>query len=223
MGRLAVVPAAGDFQAQWRERLASGSKLAAKALSNALKEDDSRVALIAPLTRDPLATVRVAAFRALEEVAAARPLAVAPHASDVVAGLAATEPDAQASALAALAHIAAHARPEAALALPLIAELLRSRRPALREEAVKCLGRLGQQLPDHAPVVAQRLGSALVGARSPRASMEAREILAALEGMLPHLAPMERASLASAVAPLRAHPNIQVRERAGRLAKQLAA
>lgn len=214
---------AGDFQAQWRERLASGSKLAAKALSNALKEDDSRVALIAPLTRDPLATVRVAAFRALDEVSAARPRAVAAHASDVIAGLAAAEPDAQTAALSALARIAPHARAEAALALPLIAELLQSKRPALREEAVKCLGLLGQQIPEQAPVVAQRLGSALAIARNPRASMEAREILAALEGMLPYLPPPERASLANAVAPLRAHPNIQVRERAGRLAKQLAA
>ena len=213
---------AGEFQVQWRERLASGSKLAAKALANALKDDDSRVGLIAPLTRDALPTVRVAAYRALEDVAAARPLAVAPHASDVVAGLAASEPDAQAAALGALGHIAPHARPEAALALPLIAELLHSKRPALREEAVKCLGRLGQQLPDHAPVVAQRLGSALGGARTPRASMEAREILAALETILPNLAPMDRASLANAVTPLRAHPNIQVRERAGRLAKQLS-
>lgn len=217
------MPVAGDFQAQWRERLASGSKLAAKALGNALRDDDSRVGMIAALTHDSLPTVRVAAYRALDELAASRPLAVAAHAGDVVAGLAAPEPDAQTAALSALAHIAPHARAEAALALPLIAELLASKRPTLREEAVKCLGRLGQQLPDHAPVVAQRLGSALGGARNPRASMEAREILAALEGMLPYLQPLERASLASAVAPLRGHPNIQVRERAGRLSKQLGA
>ena len=217
------MPAPDDFQAQWRERLASGSKLAAKALGNALKDDPSRLALIAPLTRDALATVRVATFRALEEVAVAKPRAVAPFAGDIVAGLAAPEPDAQLAALGALAHVAPHAQPEAALALPLIAELLGSRRPALREEAVRCLGRLGTQLPDRAPVVASRLGAALTAARNPRASMEAREILAALEGMLPHLAPAERATLAEAVVPLRGHPNIQVRERAGRLAKQLAA
>lgn len=217
------MPATDDFQAQWRERLASGSKLAAKALSNALKDDPSRLALIVPLTRDTLATVRVAAFRALEEVASSKPRALSPFAGDIVAGLAASEPDAQLAALGALAHVAPHAQAEAALALPLIADLLASRRPALREEAVRCLGRLGAQLPDRAALVADRLGAALTAARNPRASMEAREILAALESMLPLLAPTERAALAEAVVPLRGHPNIQVRERAGRLAKQLAA
>lgn len=210
-----------DFQAQWRERLASGSKLAARALSTALKEDSARVALIVPLTRDALPTVRVAAFRALEEIAGWKPHVVAPHAQDVVAGLAAQEPDAQAAALATLTHIASSAQAEAALALPLIADLLKARRPALREEAARCLGLLGMQLPDRAPAVSQRLAVALHDARHPRASMEAREILAALEGVLPNLGPHERASVAAAVAPMRGHPNIQVRERAGRLAKKL--
>jgi len=211
-----------DFQGQWRDRLASGSKLAARALSTALKEDVTRVPLIVPLTRDALPTVRVAAFRALEEIAGWKPHAVAPFAADIVAGLAAAEPDAQTAALASLTHVAPLAQAEAALALPLIADLLKSRRPALREEAVRCLGRLGMQLPERAPVVAQRLGSALKDARHPRASMEAREILAALEGVLPNLGPQERAGLVDAVAPLRGHPNIQVRERAGRLAKKLS-
>lgn len=212
----------GDFQVQWRERLASGSKLAARALGTALKDDASRVALIAPLARDPLATVRVATLRALEEVAAAKPLAVAPHAALLVECLAAPEPDAQAAALGALSHVAAHAREETALALPLIAELLKARRPALREEAARCLGRLGMQVPEAARDVAARLGLALGDARHARASTEAREILAALEGMLVNLGPAERAGVAAAVAPLRGHPNIQVRERAGRLAKRLA-
>jgi len=211
-----------DFQAQWRDRLASGSKLAAKALATALKDDPSRLPSIVPLARDPIATVRVATYRALEDVAAAAPRAAAPYAADIVAGLAAAEADAQAAALGALSHVAPYAHAEAALALPLIADLLQARRPALREEAVRCLGRIGAQLPERAPVVAQRLGIALTQARHPRASMEAREILAALEGVLPNLAPQERASLAAAVAPMRAHPNIQVRERAGRLAKRLA-
>lgn len=214
---------ADDFQGQWRERLASGSKLAARALSQALKDDDARVPLIVPLTHDSLPTVRVASLRALEDVAAARPLVVAPYAGDVVAGLAAPEADAQAAALGALSHIAAFAPAEAALALPLIADFLKARRPGLREEAVRCLGRLGAQNPNHAALVAQRLGEALTAARNPRASMEAREILAALEGVLPHLPASERMRLAQAVAPMRAHPNIQVRERAGRLTKQLVA
>lgn len=213
---------AEDFQAQWRDRLASGSKLAARALCTALKDDTSRIAHIAPLTRDALPTVRVAAYRALEEIAAVKPQAVAAYAQDVVAGLAAAEPDAQTAALGALTHIAPYARPEAALALPLIADLLKARRPAMREEAARCLGQLGRQIPEAAPSAARRLGDALTAARNPRASIEAREILAAIEGMLPHLPPPERVALANAVAPLRAHTNIQVRERAGRLAKQLA-
>lgn len=212
-----------DFQAQWRERLASGSKLAARALSVALRDDESRIALIAPLTRDARPTVRIAAFRALEDTAAAEPRAVAAFAGDIVAGLASAELDAQLAALGCLSHVAPYAEAEAALALPLIADLLKARRAALREEAVRCLGRLGAQLPDRAPDVAQRLGHALTQARNPRASMEAREILAALEGVLPNLGPPERATLVAAVAPMRAHPNIQVRERAGRLAKRLSA
>ena len=212
-----------DFRDQWRERLASGSKLAARALSTAIKEDPRRVGAIAPLTRDVLPTVRVAAYRALEEVAAWKPLAVAPYAQDVVAGLAAPEPDAQAAALAALTHIAPHAQPEAALALPLVADLLKARRPALREEAARSLGKLGMQMPDRAAAVADRLSHALTQASHPRASMEAREILAALEAVVPNLRPEERAGVMAAATPLRGHPNLQVRERAGRLAKRLAA
>lgn len=211
-----------DFQAQWRERLASGSKLAARALSQALKEDTTRLALIAPLAKDARPTVRVAALRALEEIAQWRPALVAPYAGDVVAALGAPEPDAQAAALAALTQIAPQAQAEAALALPLIADMLRSKRPGLREEAVRCLGRLGHEMPERAPDVALRLAHALEKARNPRASMEAREILAALEGMLPHLAAPEREAIADAIMPMRGHPNIQVRERAGRLARALA-
>ena len=104
-----------------------------------------------------------------------------------------------------------------------IVDLLeRAKRPALREEAVRCLGRIGAEMPESAPTAAQRLAAALGHARNPRAAQEAREILAALEGLLPHLPHDARASLTPAVAPLRAHPNIQVRERAGRLAKALA-
>jgi hypothetical protein len=213
----------GEFLAQWRERLASGSKLAAKALSQALKDDPTRVAGIVPLTRDVLPTVRVASLRALEEVAAAKPQAVAPFASEIVAGLAAVEPDAQAAALGALTHLAPYAPAEAALALPLISELLTARRPHLREEAARCLGRLGAQVPERAPDVALRLGAALKGASNARGGPEAREILAALEGLLPNLPPPTRAQLAAVVQPMRAHPNIQVRERAGRIAKALSA
>lgn len=212
-----------DFQGQWRERLASGSKLAARALSQALKEDSARLALVAPLTRDPLATVRVATLRAFEEVAQWRPQIVAPYAREIVESLAAPEPDAQAAALAALTQIAPHAQAEAALALPLIADLLRAKRPALREEAARCLGRLGHGMPEVAADVALRLASALEHARNPRASMEAREILAALEATLPHLGDEARAKVADAVTPMRGHPNIQVRERAGRLSRALAA
>lgn len=211
-----------DFQGLWRERLASGSKLAAKALAQAIKEDGSRVALIAPLTRDVLPTVRVAAYRALEETAAHDPRVVAPFAKEVVEGLAAPEPDAQAAALGTLAAIAPWARVEAALALPLIADLLKARRPGLREDAARCLGRIGHSWPESAPQVAKRLAHALMGAKTPRAAHEAREILAGLEGMLPHLAPDDRAALAPVVSTMRGHPNIQVRERAGRLAKALA-
>lgn len=212
----------GEFQAQWRERLASGSKLAAKALSQALKDDATRVPLIVPLTRDVLPTVRVAAFRALADVAAAKPAHVAPYASEMIAGLAAAEPDAQEAALSALTHLAPYAHAEAALALPLIADLLRARRPALREEAARCLGRMGSALPQSAPAVALRLAAGLDGARNARGGPEAREILAALEGMLTNLTPQARAQVALSVAPMRAHPNIQVRERAGRIAKALS-
>ncbi|GEM_PF-5830442 len=218
------MPAApDDFQALWRERLASGSKLSAKALAQALKEDTSRLAKVAPLLHDTLSTVRVSAIRAFEEIAALKPHAVAPYAQQVVEALAAPEPDAQASALGALGHIAHHARAEAALALPLISDLLeRAKRPALREEAARCLGKIGAEMPESASAAAQRLAKALAHAKSPRASQEVREILAALEGLLPHLSLDARASLGPAVAPMRAHPNIQVRERAGRLARALS-
>ncbi|HVM46169.1 MAG TPA: hypothetical protein VM582_09560, partial [Candidatus Thermoplasmatota archaeon] len=168
------MPPVPAFQAQWRERLASGSKLAARALAQALRDDDTRVPLIVPLARDPLPTVRVATLRALEELAARKPAAVAPFAAELLAGLAAPEPDAQAAALATLGHVAPYAQPEAALALPLIADLLKARRPALREEAVRCLGRLGAQLPERAPLVARQLGDALGDARHARAGAEAR-------------------------------------------------
>lgn len=212
-----------DFQGLWRDRLSSGSKLAAKALAQALRDDPTRLALIAPLTRDVLPTVRVAAYRALEETARNDPRAVAPFAREVIEGLAATEPDAQTSALATLAAITPWARVEAALALPLIAEMMRSRRPALREEAAKCLGRIGHSWPESAPQVAKRLADALTGAKTPRAAQEAREILSGLEGMIPHLGADDRAALAPVVSTMRGHPNIQVRERAGRLAKALSA
>jgi hypothetical protein len=213
-----------DFQALWRERLASGSKLSAKALAQALKEDPGRVAKVAPLLHDPLSTVRISALRAFDEVASLKPALVAPYAQQVVEALAAPEADAQASALGALGHIAHHARAEAALALPLISELLqRAKRPALREEAARCLGRIGAEMPESADSAAERLADALGHAKSPRASQEVREILAALEGLLPHLTAQARASLGNAVSPMRAHPNIQVRERAGRLSRALSA
>lgn len=212
-----------DFQRQWRERLASGSKMVSKALATSLREDAARVGAVAPLLRDPLSTVRVSAIRAFEETAAHHPAAVAAHARGVVEALAAPEPDAQLAALGALARIAHLVPEEVALSLPLVADLLQAKRPALREEAARCLGRLGREAPMTAPLVAHRLAGALPALRNPRASQEAREVLAALETLLPHLAPPERAEVAGAVAPLRAHPNLQVRERAGRLARALAA
>ena len=211
-----------DFARSWRERLASGSKMASKTLAAALKDDPSRLALVAPLCRDPVATVRVGAIRALDELSATHPAPVAQHAREVVEALAAPEPDAQHAALSALARVAPHARAEVALALPLVADLLQSRRPALREEAARCLGRLGAEVPAYAPDVAHRLAAALATARNPRMAQEAREILAALEGLAPNLPAPERAGIAQAVSPLRGHPNLQVRERAGKLARMLA-
>lgn len=210
-----------EFARQWRDRLASGSKMAAKALATALKDDPSRLPAVAPLTRDPLSTVRVSALRAIEEVSQAHPTLVAVHAREVVEGLAAPEPDAQSAALAALGRIAPLAQAEVALALPLVAELLHAKRPALREEAARCLGRLGCEVPGSAPTAAQRLAQALAALKNARAAQEAREILAALEELAPHLAAPERNGVALAVAPMRGHPNLQVRERAGRLARTL--
>lgn len=215
--------ASDDFARQWRDRLASGSKMAAKALSTALKEDPARLALVAPLVKDPISTVRVSAIRALDDLSATHPVLVARHAREVIETLAAPEADAQLAALSALSRLAPHARPEVALALPLVSELLHARRPALREEAARCLGRMGMEIPERAPDAAHRLASALAAAKNPRLAPEAREILAALEGIAPNLPAAERAGLAQAVNPLRGHPNLQVRERAGRLARLLAA
>lgn len=209
------------FAADWRDRLASGSKLAAKALAQALRDDPARVGLVAPLTADPHVHVRVNAMRALAEAAHARPESVAPYAREIVEGLAAPEPDLQACALDALASVSHLAPEEVALALPLIADLLRAKRPALREEAAKCLGRLGAEVPDRAPAAARALADALPQAKGPRGAHEAREILAALEGVVPNLPLPERDALAPRVQSLRGHPNIQVRERAGRLARVL--
>ena len=218
----AVVDA--TFQAQWRDRLASGSKLAAKALAQALKEDAARVGAAARLTADPHPAVRCGSLRALADVARADPAAVAPHAREVVEGLAAPEADAQEAALEALASIASRAPEEVALALPLVADALAAaKRPSVRESAARCLGRLGSEVPAHAPAAAHSLVARIPDSRSPRAAQEAREILAALEGLLPNLPPPERAAIAPRIAPLRGHPNIQVRERAGRIARQLAA
>lgn len=214
--------ASDDFLRAWRDRLASGSKMASKALVTALKEDPARLAWVAPLARDPLSTVRVSALRAIDELSASQPALVARHAREVVEALAAPEPDAQQAALSALSRIAPHARAEVALALPLVAELLHAKRPALREEAARCLGRMGCEVPASATDVAHRLAAALGGARNPRLAQEAREILAALEGLAPNLPPAERTGLAQAVSPLRGHPNLQVRERAGRLARTLS-
>lgn len=212
------------FQTQWRERLASGSKLAAKALTQALREDGARVPAAARLTKDAHPSVRSGALRALAEVARTEPALVAPHAREIVEGLAAPDPEAQEAALDALSHVAPRVPEEAALALPLIADIMTgARRPALREAAARCMGRLGTEVPGYAPAVASSLVKHLPQSRSARSAHEAREILAALEGILPNLKPNDRAALAGSIAPLRAHPNIQVRERAGRIARMLAA
>lgn len=210
------------FGTQWRDRLSSGSKLAAKALSQALKDDASRLPEIAPLLIDTHPTVRVSALRALADVSRAHPAPVARYAREVVEALAAPESDAQSAALDTLANIAPHAAAECALALPLISELLGSKRPGVREEAARCLGRLGVEVPSRAPEAARRLADALALVKSPRQAHEAREILAALEGVIPNLGAPERAALAPRIHGLRAHPNLQVRERAGRLARLLA-
>lgn len=210
-----------SFGAQWRERLASGSKLAARALANALKDDPARASEIAPLSHDTLPAVRVSAVRALAELARTQPALVARHAKEIVEALAAPEPDAQEAALDAVGHIAPHASAECALALPLIAELLHAKRPGVRESAARCLGRLGVEAPMHAPHAARSLADALAAAKSPRQAQEAREILAAIEHVVPLLAPGDRAWLSARVQPLRAHPNLQVRERAGRIARAL--
>lgn len=215
--------ATDDFQRSWRDRLASGSKMVAKALATALREDPTRVPLLAPLATDPLLTVRVGVLRTWEDVSRTHPAPVAQHARLLVEALAAPEPDVQSAALAALANVAPHARAEVALALPLVAELLHHKRPALREEAARCLGRLGAESPAYAPDAAHRLAHALGGLKNPRLANEAREVLAALEILLPHLPLAERALLAGAVAPMRGHPNLQVRERAGRIARALVA
>lgn len=212
-----------EFQRQWRERLASGSKPASRALATALKEDSARVAMVAALCGDPSPNVRVGALRALADIAAWNPPLVSPWAKEVVEGLAAPEPDAQEAALDALGAIARLSPAEVALSLPLIADVMAvAKRPALREAAARCLGRLGSDVPQIAPRAAERLANALAGAKRVRASQEAREILAALEDVLPNLPRPERAALAPRITPLRAHPNLQVRERAGRLARELA-
>lgn len=216
--------AGSDFQVQWRERLASGSKLAAKSFAQAVRDEPTRVPVVVALCADPHPAVRVSALRALADLSHSFPQAVALHAREVIEGLAWPEADAQEAALDALGRIASFAPAEAALALPLIADLLESaRRPALREEAARCLGCIGGEVPSQASAAAEKLATHLLGLRAPRAAQEARETLAALEVLLPVLVPSDRASLALRVAPLRAHPNIQVRERAGRLARQLAA
>ncbi|MFA5861521.1 MAG: hypothetical protein WDA16_07485 [Candidatus Thermoplasmatota archaeon] len=213
-----------DFQAQWRERLASGSKLASKALAQAAKDEPTRVPMVAALCADPHVAVRVSALRALATLSHTLPQAVAPHAREVVEGLAWPEADAQEASLDALGCIASRAPAEAALALPLIAALLEgARRPALREEAARCLGRIGGEVPTQAAPAADRLATHLVGLRNPRSAQEARETLAAIEALVPFLMAPDRAALVPRIAPLRAHANIQVRERAGRIARLLTA
>ncbi len=217
------MPDSSEFSRQWRERLASGSKPAARALATALKEDPTRLEGIAALCDDPLATVRIGALRTLAETARHHPAHVAAHAHKVVEGIGAHEADAQDAALEALGRIAAHASAELALALPLIADVLSTaKRPALRESAARCLGHVGLSVPMMAPKAADRLAHALANAKRARAAPEAREILAALEEVVPNLPAADRIALAARVAPLRAHPNMQVRERAGRLARELA-
>lgn len=215
---------ADEFQAQWRERLSSGSKLAPKALAQVIKEDATRIAAAAALCSDANPNVRIAALRGMAMVARDNPAAVAPHAKPIVEGLAAAEPDAQEAALETLGHIASRAPEDAALALPLIADLLENaKRPAIREEAARCIGKIGGDVPHSAAQAAQRLAIHLSGLKTNKTSQEARETLAALEALLQHLTNLERAALAARVAPLRSHPNIQVRERAGRIARLLAA
>lgn len=215
---------AGDaFQTDWRQRLASGSKLAARALATALKEDASRLPSIAPLAIDEHPAVRVSALRALADVAEKHPARVAPHARELVQALGGDNADAQTAALEALGHVAPHASAELALALPLIGECLTHKRPGVREAAAHCLGRLGMESPARAPDAAHKLAEALGGAKGPRQAQEARELLAAIERVVPNLPEDEREWLAARVQPLRGHPNLQVRERAGRLARALAA
>src|SRR5438270_322694 len=182
-----------DFQRQWRERLASGSRLVSKALAQAAREDAARVPLVAALCADPNPHVRVAALRAIAEVSHHKPDLVAQHAKEVVEGLAWPEADAQEASLDALGRIAPRAPAEAALALPLIADLLdKARRPALREEAARCLGRIGMEVPHAAPEAAARLAVHLAHVKNPRGAQEARECLAAIEALLPRLASAER-------------------------------
>src|SRR5438094_2604163 len=171
-----------DFQRLWRERLASGSRLVSKALAQAARENADRVPVVAALCADANPHVRVAALRALAEVSHHKPDLVALHAKEVVEGLAWPEADAQEASLDALGRIASRAPAEAALALPLIADLLEgARRSGLREEAARCLGRIGGELPQSAPAAADKLAAHLTALRNPRAAQEARETLAAIE------------------------------------------
>lgn len=212
-----------EFRLQWRERLSSGSRQAARALSNALRDDPSRLPAIAGLCQDDHTVVRIGALRALAEAGRHHPKAVAAHAKAFVAALGAPEPDAQEAGLEGLSHTATHAREEAMLALPLMSDVLHNaRRAGIREAAARCLGELGRENPTSAPQAADRLLHALGALKRAKAAQEAREILAALEIILPNLPGAERAALAPRIAPLRGHPNLQVRERAGRIARELA-
>lgn len=175
---------------------------------------------VVSLLRHEKPAVRSGAARALAILAETHAALVAPHAEAIVHGAAAEETETREATLEALAYVAPlNPGPIAGHIDALAAALRETRKPALREQAAKCLGMCGAGDPQRAHAASEPLLQAI--SRNPR-DKQARQILAAMHQIArgPVL-DEDRQRMAVAVNPLRGHPDIQVRERAGQLYKIL--
>lgn len=201
---------------------AGSTKLAAKYLASGVKETPEIVPDVVALLKHEKPAVRAGAARALAILAETQAALVAPHAEGILWGTHAEETETREATLEALAWIAPlNPAPLAAHVQDIAAALKETRKPALREQAAKCLGNCGAGDPARAHAASEPLLQAI--SKNPR-DKQARQILAAMHQIAKGPVNNEdRQRMAAAVNPLRGHPDIQVRERAGQLYKILQA
>lgn len=207
--------------ADFLRRAGAGStKLAAKYLASGLKEDPTAIPLAAALITHEKPAVREGACRAFALLAETHPSLVTPYTDHLLQGTQVEESGTREAALEALALITPYTPDAVASHVNTLGAVLKeARRPQLREQAAKVLGYCGSGDPARAHAASEPLVQALH--HNPR-DKQARQILAAMHQIARGpVMPEDRERMAAVVNPLRGHPDIQVRERAGQLYRLL--